>query len=139
VALNIIRGADYTRIHKDCDDYEDEMTLLIYLNPEYDVNYHGETAFFNEIESDMPVKPGNEEYELFAVVKPVYGRLCLFHGTIPHSARPPSTSFLGGRYTFAVKLSATPQLAKAKNLQEAIHFNCKLFIMVWCYKFCVGK
>jgi Rps23 Pro-64 3,4-dihydroxylase Tpa1-like proline 4-hydroxylase len=120
VALNIIRGADYTRIHKDCDDYEDEMTLLIYLNPEYDVNYHGETAFFNEIESDMPVKPGNEEYELFAVVKPVYGRLCLFHGTIPHSARPPSTSFLGGRYTFAVKLSATPQLAKAKNLQEIL-------------------
>lgn len=96
------------------------MTLLIYLNPDYGVNDHGETAFFNEVESDVPVKPGNEEYELFAAVKPVYGRVCIFHGTIPHSARPPSVTFLGGRYTFAVKLSVTPQVAKAKSLQEVI-------------------
>lgn len=94
------------------------MTLLIYLNPDYDASYHGETAFFNEVESDVPVEPGNEEYELFAAVKPVYGRLCIFHGTIPHSARPPSIHFPGARYTFAVKLSPSPQVAKAKNLQE---------------------
>ena len=109
------------------------MTLLIYLNPEYDINYHGETAFFNEIESNMPVEPGREEYELFAAVKPVYGRLCLFHGTIPHSARPPSINFPGGRYTFAVKLSATPQLAKAKNLQEAIHCYHKIFMGIMSF------
>ena len=38
-------------------------------------------------------------------VMPKYGRMVMFRNYIPHSARPPSPSFHGSRYTFAVKVS----------------------------------
>ena len=87
VALNIIRSVDYTRIHKDCDDNENELTLLIYLNPNYSVNDHGETVFLEEIPQSTPISLGNEVYELIAAVRFRYGRFCIFNGGIPHSAR----------------------------------------------------
>eukprot|EP00118_Oscarella_pearsei_P026713 m.310328 g.310328 ORF g.310328 m.310328 type:complete len:544 (+) comp50935_c0_seq1:226-1857(+) len=123
VALNIVRGVDYTRIHKDCEDYESELTMLIYLNPDYDLNDHGETVFLEEVPpkpGDPPHQPGQEVYELLAAVRPRYGRFCIFHGVIPHSARPPSIAFNGARYTFAVKLSSSLKVAKAKALQEIL-------------------
>ena len=49
-------------------------------------------------------EPGDEEYEMIAAVKPRYGRIVIFRGIIPHSARPPSPGFHGARYTFACKV-----------------------------------
>ncbi|CAH1246239.1 Hypp7687 [Branchiostoma lanceolatum] len=37
VALNLIRLADHTMIHEDCENARDEFTLLIYLNPDWEV------------------------------------------------------------------------------------------------------
>ena len=50
------------------------------------------------------VEPGDEEYEMIAAVKPRYGRIVMFGGIIPHSARPPSPEYHGARYTFACKV-----------------------------------
>jgi hypothetical protein len=50
------------------------------------------------------VERGDEEYEMIAAVKPHYGRIVMFRGIIPHSARPPSPKYHGARYTFACKV-----------------------------------
>ncbi|XP_033642095.1 uncharacterized protein LOC117302311 [Asterias rubens] len=105
VACNVIRSFDYTRIHEDCEVQEDEWTFLIYLNPNWTGDLYGETVFK---ESKL------EDAENIASVLPRYGRVALFQGIIPHSARPPSTMFTEARLSFAVKLSVNPVVARLK-------------------------
>ncbi|XP_078576469.1 uncharacterized protein LOC144862077 [Branchiostoma floridae x Branchiostoma japonicum] len=107
VALNLIRMADHTMIHEDCEKGQDEFTLLIYLNKDWEVNKFGETAFFYD------------DFEPFVAVKPVYGRVAVFHCSIPHSARPPSARINGARYTFAVKVSPSlPESGPQRELND---------------------
>lgn len=79
IGCNNIQATDTTTIHIDSEFNENEFTLLIYLNQDWTANHHGETVFFDDEE-------GNEV--IFAV-RPRYGRVAIFHGSIPHSARPP--------------------------------------------------
>ena len=85
IGCNNIQSTDTTTIHIDCASYEDEYTLLIYLNQNWTENHHGETVFTSDMD-------GNEV--IFAV-RPRYGRVAIFHGTIPHSARPPPLTYEG--------------------------------------------
>ena len=94
IGCNNIQSADTTTIHRDCALDENEFTLLIYLNQNWTENHHGETVFFSDDESEV----------IFAV-KPKYGRVSIFHGTIPHSARPPSFTFTGMAFNSYVKRS----------------------------------
>ena len=85
VGCNNIQGRDSPKIHRDCEPGADDYTLLIYLNANWTENLHGETVFFSDMSgSDF----------LFAI-KPKYGRVAIFHGTIPHSGRPPSFNYQG--------------------------------------------
>ena len=84
IGCNNIQNMDTTTIHTDCASHENEFTLLIYLNQNWTENHHGETVFFND-----------EESEVIFAVRPKYGRVAVFHGTIPHSARPPPVTFAG--------------------------------------------
>lgn len=79
----------------------------MYLTPDWEANNYGETAFFEEVLSKdgTPFPPGKQQYEWIASVRPRYGRIVIFRGIIPHSARPPSPGFSGARYTFACKVS----------------------------------
>jgi Rps23 Pro-64 3,4-dihydroxylase Tpa1-like proline 4-hydroxylase len=87
ISCNTIRSHDLTKIHTDCSNDQEEYTLLIYLNRNWTNNDLGETVFFNyDIENDK---------EMVFAIKPKYGRVAIFHGTIPHSARPPSPLFHG--------------------------------------------
>ena len=52
---------------------------------------------------------------MIAAVKPRYGRIVMFRGIIPHSARPPSPGFLGARYTFACKVSTLQRISLKDN------------------------
>lgn len=79
ISCNSIRSHDTTTIHLDCEALEDEYTMLIYLNRNWTENDHGETVFF-----------GYDRKEMVFAVKPKFGRVAIFQGTIPHSARPPS-------------------------------------------------
>ncbi|KAL9988716.1 hypothetical protein ACROYT_G003194 [Oculina patagonica] len=109
IGCNNIQSVDTTTIHTDCADYENEFTLLIYLNQNWTENHHGETVFFSDME-------GNEV--IFAV-RPKYGRVAIFHGTIPHSARPPPLTYEGARFSFAVKMSPSKEIALRKsNMME---------------------
>ncbi|XP_022085586.1 uncharacterized protein LOC110976538 [Acanthaster planci] len=125
VSLNIVRSADHTRIHQDCDEWEDEYTLVLYLNPDWHPEFYGETVFFEAVPGSQLSRQlyglnGETEYQPFASVLPKYGRLAVFQGIIPHSARPPGSLFTGARYTFAVKVSLTRKIALAKRLQETL-------------------
>lgn len=87
IGCNNIQKSDTTTIHRDCGLHENEFTLLVYLNQNWTENHHGETVFFADMEGS----------EVIFALRPKYGRIALFHGSIPHSARPP-------RFTFAGKL-----------------------------------
>ena len=87
VSCNVIRSADNTHIHQDCEPGEDDVTLLIYLNPNWTRNLYGETVFYEKDEQ------GNYESKL--AVRPRFGRIAVFNGVFPYSAQPPSPTFPG--------------------------------------------
>ena len=92
VTCNLIRTFDHPQIHTDSEPLLNEYTLLLYLNPDWKADWHGETSFYE--------KTG----EPFAAVQPHYGRIALFNGEIRHSGHPPSLAFPRARLTFAVKM-----------------------------------
>uniref|UniRef100_F6WKE2 Uncharacterized protein n=2 Tax=Ciona intestinalis TaxID=7719 RepID=F6WKE2_CIOIN len=61
---------------------------------------------------------GGEVYETIAAVAPKFGRLVAFRNNIEHSAHPPSSLYLGGRFSFAVKVAKNRRLAYIKRLYE---------------------
>lgn len=85
IGCNNIQSVDTTTIHTDCEPDENEFTLLVYLNQNWTENHHGETVFFSDMDGS----------EVIFAVRPKYGRIAIFHGSIPHSARPPSLTFPG--------------------------------------------
>lgn len=97
----------------------------MYLTPDWEVNNYGETAFFEEIfqKDGHPFPAGKQQYEWIASVRPRYGRIVIFRGIIPHSARPPSPGFSGARYTFACKVCASGvSLCGVKSHRKARNF-----------------
>ena len=72
ISCNLIRSADHTRIHQDCEPHEDEWTYLIYLTPNWTKNDYGETAFYETMTNDN---------EIITEVRPKYGRAVVFQGT----------------------------------------------------------
>lgn len=73
VSCNLIRSADHTRIHQDCEPHEDEWTYLIYLTPNWTKNDYGETAFYETMTHDN---------EIITEVRPKYGRAVVFQGKV---------------------------------------------------------
>ena len=94
----------------------------MYLNPDWDPEMYGETAFFElrQPPNGRDVEKGKEEYDWIGSVSPRYGRIAIFRGIIPHSARPPSPDFKGARYTFACKVSFDKQLIQLEYLTSGI-------------------
>ena len=93
----------------------------MYLTPDWETNNYGETAFFEEVltKDGTPFPPGKQQYEWIASVRPRYGRIVIFRGIIPHSARPPSPGFSGARYTFACKVSLASILGSSRYLKRS--------------------
>ncbi|XP_062506019.1 uncharacterized protein LOC134182606 [Corticium candelabrum] len=120
VSCNLIRATDYTRIHLDCDKISNEWTFLLYLNPNWGENDYGETAFFETEDDDT---------ELVTEIRPRYGRVTIFEGAIPHSARPPSTAFTGGRYSLAVKVASSKFRARVNTLREKTQHEVQLKVV----------
>jgi len=83
------------------------------LNPNWKRDYYGETTFFEK---------NSDNTDIVAQVKPKYGRLVIFDGNIPHSARPPSFTFTGARLSFVTKLHRNEFAGRYKNFQEELRF-----------------
>lgn len=78
--------------HTDCLPGQKGLTALWFIAPEWNVEWGGETMFFN---SQMDAE---------AAVTPKPGRLVVFDGTLTHVGRPPNRICYAPRYTLAFKL-----------------------------------
>ncbi len=78
--------------HVDCLANSNELTALWYICPTWDIEWGGETMFYNK-----------DDDCVFAC-SPKPGRLALFDGAIKHAGRPPNRICYKSRYTLAFKL-----------------------------------
>lgn len=78
--------------HTDCHPGQRDLTALWYIAPEWNVEWGGETLFFNS------------QQDAEAVVSPRPGRLVIFDGNLLHVGRPPNRICYAPRYTLAFKL-----------------------------------
>lgn len=89
---NYAQFGDMLFTHTDCAPDAHELTALWYLMPRWDLEWGGETLFFD----------ANEECAYAVSPKP--GRLVIFDGAIRHCGRPPNRICYMPRYSFAIKL-----------------------------------
>lgn len=82
--------------HTDSQPGQRGLTALWYIAPEWDVEWGGETMFYNS------------HQDVEAAVTPKPGRLAVFDGSIVHAGRPPNRICYAPRYTLAFKLELTP-------------------------------
>lgn len=89
---NVATYGDMLFTHVDCLPDQQDLTALWYICEEWDVEWGGETVFFDDAG------------EIAAAVRPRPGRLVIFDGRIRHVGRPPNRICYYPRYTFALKL-----------------------------------
>ena len=79
--INVLREGNDPGIHVDAPYFvEDNQTVLIYMNPQWDPQWGGETIFFNH------------DLDAVRLCQPRPGRVVIFDGRIPHTGRPPTPS-----------------------------------------------
>lgn len=88
---NYAAYGDMLFTHTDCLPDAHELTALWFIARQWDVEWGGETLFFNG------------EMDAECVVTPRPGRLVIFDGAITHVGRPPNRICHQPRYTFALK------------------------------------
>ncbi len=91
---NYASYGDMLFTHTDAMPGSKELTALWFLAKEWNVEWGGETLFFNE----------DQDAEFVASPRP--GRLVIFDGSIMHVGRPPNRICFAPRFTFAFKLEA---------------------------------
>jgi hypothetical protein len=89
---NYAAYGDMLFTHTDCPPGAGELTALWFIAPEWNVEWGGETLFFD---SSMDAQ---------VAVSPRPGRLVLFDGSLPHVGRPPNRICFASRFTLAYKL-----------------------------------
>ncbi len=84
--------------HRDCSVHRKHVTALYYANLDWQMDWGGETIFYND----------NEDAEV--VVSPRPGRLVVARGAILHRGTVPTRACYEERYTIAYKmLSGDPK------------------------------
>ncbi|MFQ5936551.1 MAG: 2OG-Fe(II) oxygenase [Acidiferrobacterales bacterium] len=90
--VNAYNFGDCPTVHSDHDS-KGFCTVLYYANPEWHIDWSGETMFYNQ-----------EGNDIIKAVYPKPGRIVFFDSRIPHAARTPSRVCDFIRYTIAMKL-----------------------------------
>jgi len=89
--INAFKFSDASLSHIDyCPSKSLCKTAIIYCNKEWDIDWGGETVFFDSLEKSS---------EIIKSIIPKPGRMVLFDSNIPHSARVPNVLHAGYRYT----------------------------------------
>lgn len=90
--INVLKYGNSPAVHVDAPYHVDSnKTVLVYLNPEWNWNWGGETMFFDH----------NLEAKRVVSFRP--GRVVLFDGRLPHLGCAPSAHYLYNRYIMAFK------------------------------------
>ena len=95
--INLSFSSTIDRWHADMSFYDESLgfkgyTILYYANSEWDIDYGGETIFYNN------------NQEIIASIRPKPGRFAIFDSSIMHSARPPQVHCPYYRYGIATKI-----------------------------------
>lgn len=90
--VNYASFGDMLFSHTDCLPESDELTVLVYICEEWNIEWGGETMFYN-----------SEDDCVFACT-PKPGRVVIFNGAIKHVGRPPNRICYKPRYTLAFKM-----------------------------------
>ena len=93
---NYSQHGDMLYTHTDCPPEAGGVTALWYIASEWDVDWGGETLFFNA------------EDDAEFVVSPKQGRLVIFDGALLHAGRPPNRICYAPRFSFAFKIEKAP-------------------------------
>jgi SM-20-related protein len=96
---NYASYGDMLFTHTDCPPGAGELTALWFIAPEWNVEWGGETLFFD---SSMDAQ---------VAVSPRPGRLVVFDGSLPHVGRPPNRICFASRFTLAYKLQPLKRTA----------------------------
>lgn len=92
--VNISNFETVDIIHKDCDHKDDDhYTIIHYANNLWNLNWHGETVFYDDSQKGI---------KFSSILIP--GRLIIFDSRIYHSARVPSKISQFPRLTIVTKL-----------------------------------
>lgn len=83
---------DSHEIHVDAPTAGQGLTMLVYPNLEWGSNHGGETVFYEE-----------DKQEMVYLNPYVPGRICIFDGSVPHSAKPQALIAAKYRFTIACK------------------------------------
>lgn len=90
--INVLRHGNTPGIHVDAPNtVEDNKTVILYLNDEWDPNWGGETIFYDH------------NLDAQRIVTPKPGRVLMFDGRIPHTGRPPTPRYMMNRYIMTFK------------------------------------
>lgn len=89
---NLASYGDMLFTHTDCMPGSPELTVLIYMCPKWDIEWGGETMFYNS------------EDDCVYACTPKPGRVVIFDGSIKHVGRPPNRVCYASRFTLAFKL-----------------------------------
>tara|TARA_B100002049_G_C15888662_1_gene294779 strand:+ start:67 stop:627 length:561 start_codon:yes stop_codon:yes gene_type:complete len=90
--VNYASFGDMLFTHTDCMPDANELTVLAYISPEWNIEWGGETMFYDN----------NDDCRFACTPKP--GRVTIFHGAIKHVGRPPNRICYVPRFTLAFKL-----------------------------------
>lgn len=90
--VNHASFGDMLFTHTDCMPEAQELTVLAFITPQWDIEWGGETMFYNS----------HDDCVFACTPKP--GRVTIFHGAIKHVGRPPNRICYAPRYTLAFKL-----------------------------------
>jgi SM-20-related protein len=93
---NVAFFGDQLMTHTDCRPGDSIVTALWYVASAWDVEWGGETLFFDDSK------------DAAFVVAPRPGRLVLFDGAILHAGRPPNRICHEPRFTLALKFVRPP-------------------------------
>ena len=89
--INVYFSNTTTGVHTD-DDAPNAVSFLAFANPQWAVDWGGETQFFSD-----------NLQEIRQSIIPRGGRVVLFNSNIPHSARAPSPLSTVPRFTVTIK------------------------------------
>jgi SM-20-related protein len=78
--------------HRDCSAHRDHVTVLYYVDPDWQTDWGGETIFYDD------------DYEPQLVVTPRAGRVVISRGAILHRGTVPTRVCHAERHTIAYKL-----------------------------------
>lgn len=86
-----VHGDSYF-IHRDCSAHRNHVTVLYYANPNWQIDWGGETIFYDD------------DNEPQIIVTPRPGRMVISRGAILHRGTVPTRACFEERYTIAYKL-----------------------------------